>query len=160
MEQYYDIAKKELFEELFKGTYIYDNPTEERNSYFILKFNFSEVSSDINEIRSSFNQTIKIACLNFIKRYNDYLADTNGEMYETIKSTEEASAILKYLNSFVKDRGKIYLLIDEYDNFTNTIISSTGQEQYMAITHGEGFYRHFFNVIKAGTTGGPYQNFS
>ncbi|MEQ8189551.1 MAG: AAA family ATPase [Candidatus Eremiobacterota bacterium] len=70
-----------------------------------------------------------------------------------IEKEEDASEILKYLVNFVKDSYKIYLLIDEYDNFTNTIISSSGKEQYMAITHGEGFYRHFFNVIKAGTTG-------
>ncbi|MEQ8192667.1 MAG: AAA family ATPase, partial [Candidatus Eremiobacterota bacterium] len=73
--------------------------------------------------------------------------------YRTIKDVRQASEILKYVISFVKNKGKIYLLIDEYDNFTNTIISSQGKERYMAITHGEGFYRHFFNVIKAGTTG-------
>jgi len=48
---------------------------------------------------------------------------------------------------------KIYLLVDEYDNFIHTILSTTGQERYTAISHGEGFYSHFFNVIKAGTTG-------
>jgi hypothetical protein len=155
MENYYDIAKKDSFEKLFKGTYIYDNPTDEQNKYFILKFNFSEVSSDINEVRSSFNQTIKSDCLDFIQKYGEYLKDNDGDMYKTIKNSQEASSTLKYLIAFTRGKGKIYLLIDEYDNFTDTIISSTGHEQYMAITHGEGFYRHFFNVIKAGTTGGP-----
>ncbi len=155
MENYYDIAKGDKFETLFKGTYIYENPTEERNKYLILKFNLSEVSSDINEARSSFNQTIKSNCLYFMEKYRENLKDNKGDMYKIIKETEDASSILKYIIAFAKDKGKIYLLVDEYDNFTNTIISSTGHEQYTAITHGEGFYRHFFNVIKAGTTGGP-----
>ncbi len=154
MENYYDISKKENFDELFKGTYIYDNPTDERNSYLILKFNFSEVSSDIKEVENSFNNTIKIGSLKFIRKYRDYIKDTEKKE-KIIENIEKASEILKYLTNFLEGNEKIYLLIDEYDNFTNTIISSTGNEQYMAITHGEGFYRHFFNVIKAGTTGGP-----
>jgi len=155
MENYYDIYKKESFKEIFKGTHIHQNPTEERNKYSILSFNFSTVNSDIKEVESSFNNTIKLSCLEFIKKYKDILEDRDEEMYETIKDMTVAPEILKYLISFAKNKGKIYLLIDEYDNFTNTIISSAGQEKYLAITHGEGFYRHFFNVVKAGTTGGP-----
>ncbi len=154
MGNYYDIAKKELFEDLFKETYIYDNQTDERNSYLILKFNFSEVSSDIKDVENSFNNTIKIGSLKFIRKYRDYIKDTKKKE-KIIENIEKASEILKYLTDFVEGNETIYLMIDEYDNFTNTIISSTGNEQYMAITHGEGFYRHFFNVIKAGTTGGP-----
>ena len=42
LESYYDIAKKDQFEEIFRDTVIKDNPTEERNSYLILKLNFSK----------------------------------------------------------------------------------------------------------------------
>ncbi len=153
LECYYDIEKKDEFEALFSGTCVYENPTEEKNKYFILKFNFSEVSGNINKIEESFNRTVRLSCLRFIKKYKHYLEDNDGKMYKTIENTEYASEILKYVISFMEDREKIYLLIDEYDNFTNTIISSQGKERYMAITHGEGFYRNFFNVIKAGTTG-------
>ena len=153
LECYYDIDRKSEFEELFKGTYIGDNPTEEKNSYFTLKFNFSSVKSEIDKVEQSFNLTIKIACLEFLKRYEKHLKEDNKKYYKKIENTEDASEILKLLCSFVKGKGKIYLLIDEYDNFTNTVISSYGEEQYTGITHGEGFYRHFFNVIKAETTG-------
>ncbi|MEQ8189552.1 MAG: AAA family ATPase [Candidatus Eremiobacterota bacterium] len=71
MECYYDIKRKDDFEEIFSGTYIYDNPTEERNRYLILKFNFSEVSSEISEVRSSFNKTIKRESLWFIKKIQE-----------------------------------------------------------------------------------------
>ena len=153
LECYYDIYGKNEFEELFKGTYIGDSPTEEKNKYFILKFNFSSVKSEIDKVEQSFNLTIKIACLEFLKKYESRLKEDSKKYYKKIENTEDASEILKLLCSFVKSKGKIYLLIDEYDNFTNTVISSYGEEQYAGITHGEGFYRHFFNVIKAGTTG-------
>lgn len=153
MEAYYDIERKEQFEELFSGTWIHNNPTEEKNSYFILKIDFSGVKSEPDGVEKSFNLTIKLSALEFINKYTDYLKDKAGKMYETIENTVDASETLKYLISFTKDKGKIYLLIDEYDNFTNTIISTRGEEQYLAITHGEGFYRHFFNVIKTGTAG-------
>jgi len=152
MENYYDTNGKDKFEELFKGTYIYDNPTEERSKYLILSFNFSGVSSDVKEVENSFNNTIKIGSLKFLRKYREYIEDYNKK-YEKLETIEKASEILKYFIDFVEGKEKIYLLIDEYDNFTNTIISSSGNEQYMAITHGEGFYRHFFNVIKLGTTG-------
>jgi hypothetical protein len=85
-----------------KSTYIYDNPTEEHNKYLILKFNFSEVSPDINKVETSFNETIKIAGLEFIKKYETYLA-TDEKMYNTIEAQESASEILKYLISFTKN---------------------------------------------------------
>jgi hypothetical protein len=58
-----------------------------------------------------------------------------------------------FLNYFRGKEYKLYVIIDEYDNFANTILSDSGEEEYRAITHGEGFLRSFFNVIKAGTTG-------
>jgi len=153
IETYYDIQRKEEFDDFFSGTYIHDNPSEKRNSYFILKFNFSEVTAEIDKVEHSFNFTIKLAALEFIKNYQHYLEYDVGQNHKKIEEISEASEILKYIINLTKRKGKIYLLIDEYDNFTNTIISSEGDERYTAITHGEGFFRHFFNVIKAGTTG-------
>jgi len=153
MECYYDIKRKDSFQEIFKGTSIYDNPTEERNSYFVLRFNFSEVSSDISEVETSFNNVIKLSIIEFFEYYKSMLTDFNTDLYNSMLKETGASLLMSYTLRLLKGKGRIYLLIDEYDNFTNTIISSSGQEKYRAITHGEGFYRHFFNVIKSGTTG-------
>ena len=60
------------------------------------------------------------------------------------------SALKEYVSR--TDCPRIYLLIDEYDNFTNTILSSYGQERYREKTHGEGFIRGFFNNIKDSTS--------
>jgi hypothetical protein len=152
MACYYDIKYKDRFEEIFKGTYIYDNPTNEKNSYFILKFNFSEVCPDIDRVEESFNQTIKFNCLDFIRKYSEFIGDWKDK-YNELKGFNSGESILKYIISLIKSYGKLYIMIDEYDNFTNTILSTQGKERYTAITHGEGFFRHFFNVLKAGTTG-------
>jgi len=155
MECYYDINRKDDFEKIFKGTYIYDNPTENRNSYLILRFNFSEVNPEIDKVEYSFNKLVKKNVFKFFEYYENILGNINEYLFDEMKKLDSASLILSYMLDLVKGKGKIYILIDEYDNFTNTIISSFGQEKYLAITHGEGFYRHFFNVVKAGTTGGP-----
>ena len=102
MECYYDIKRKDDFEEIFSGTYIYDNPIEERNKYLILKFNFSAVRSNITEVEESFNNMIRLDALAFIEKYKDLIKDTDGEMYRTIKDVRQASEILKYVISFVK----------------------------------------------------------
>ncbi len=154
MENYYDVENKDSFEELFKGTYIYENPTEERNFYLILKFDFSAVTSGIEDVENSFNEVVKLSVLEFVRKYKTILEDENDKIYKKIETLTKAHSILNNIISITKDKGKIYLLIDEYDNFTNTILSGIGEERYTAITHGEGFYRNFFNVIKAGTGDG------
>lgn len=153
MACYYGIQYKDSFEEIFKGTYIYDNPTEERNSYFILKFNFSEVCPDVDRLEESFNDIVRLKVLGFLNTYRPYLTDLDEKITDELEKSRHPSTILSYLLELVRKRGKLYIFIDEYDNFTNTILSTQGKERYMAITHGEGFFRHFFNVLKAGTTG-------
>ena len=66
-----------------------------------------------------------------------------------------SGGLLNRINTYATDRGNlpIYMLIDEYDNFTNTLLSTYGTQHYRKATHGEGFIRYFFNVIKAATTG-------
>ena len=89
MECYYDIDRKEDFEELFKGTYIYDNPTDERNSYYILKFNFSKVSPVIDEVEESFNHVIKLSVIDFFEKYKKYLKGLNKYLYNELKDLKK-----------------------------------------------------------------------
>ena len=42
---YYDIKTQEKFENLYGNTYIGKNPTKLKNSYHILKFNFSGIDT-------------------------------------------------------------------------------------------------------------------
>ena len=74
LEHYYDIRRKEQFEELFGNTYIGQNPTELRNSFPILKFNFSGIPVDgtLEEIEKSFNFSIKLDIESFFNKYTEY----------------------------------------------------------------------------------------
>ena len=49
IENYYDIKKVDEFEKLYKDTYIGKNPTKLKNSYHILKFNFSGIDTTGDE---------------------------------------------------------------------------------------------------------------
>ncbi len=65
---------------------------------------------------------------------------------------EESDTALNFVFSQVKEaRQRIYLLIDEYDNFANTMMADS-DDDYMSLTHGDGFFRLFFNILKKGTT--------
>lgn len=154
LESYYDICLAKQFEELFGQLYIGKHPTKLHNQFLIMRFNFSEISSNVNEVERSF----KLHCCNklqeFVYKYEHLLGK---EIWNVLndKIQEDPGAFLSAISSYAtrKQNIRIYLLIDEYDNFTNTILSTYGTEFYQKATHGEGFIHGFFNVIKAATTG-------
>ena len=142
---YYDIKEKENFEKLFKGKYIYDHPTEKKNAYYILKFNFSGMNVSINktkqEIEESFNDKVYVGCREFIKRYN---------LDIQIKENKTASMlILDVLSQFktLEKSNKIYVMIDEYDHFTNGMLEGNVSGFIKALGQG-GFVRAFYEIIK------------
>ena len=151
LESYYDINNANRFEELFGERWIYQHPTALRAKFLILRFNFSAVSSNIDRMLDSFEEHCKDRFIDFADRYEHLFAPG---FRQELMERETAASGLSYINtkaSFLKLN--LYLIIDEYDNFTNTILSTYGTEAYQKATHGEGFFRFFFNVIKAATTG-------
>ncbi len=145
LHSYYDINNIDRFNELFRETYILDNPTEEKTSYMVLTFNFSAVNPDIDLVGESFNTYCNIQIDAFIKKYSNFIDE------DIIKKAEKhtiPSEKLKQLAAFKNSKVKIYIMIDEYDNFANTIISRHGKTSYEKLTHSEGFFRYFFNVLK------------
>jgi hypothetical protein len=156
MEAYYDVFYKDRFEEFFKGTWIYDHPTDERGKYLVLSLNFSVVEPDPGKTETSFHNHIQDAAVDFIHRYTDHLSVNRDLDYftEKIKTSRSAVDILTTLLLLCKGAGqKLYVIIDEYDNFANTILSTVGEEAYLKLTHGPGFFRSFFNALKKGTSG-------
>ncbi|TGO02487.1 hypothetical protein PN36_24255 [Candidatus Thiomargarita nelsonii] len=146
LECYYDIARAEEFEALFAGTYIHDHPTPEKNAHLILKFNFSQVSSEIEQVEASFNAHVRNCLFFFGKKYRSWLDDDYFEMIDTYENVHHK---LEFALKYIGYKGlKLYVLIDEYDNFTNTILSTAGQGHYHNLTHGAGFFRFFFSVLK------------
>ncbi|MCU0290172.1 MAG: AAA family ATPase [Acidobacteria bacterium] len=151
LEAYYDIDYKDRFDEFFSGTDIHLNPTHEKNSYMVLKLNFSAVKPDVSKIEESFNYYIIKTTLRFLKKYEKFLDIDIKKVEEEITSLKSASDVMVAFLDYCK--GKEQKIIDEYDNFANTILSESGEKAFIGITHGTGFLRAFFNVVKDGTTG-------
>jgi hypothetical protein len=146
LESYYDIARQDEFETLFANTYIHAHPTEEKNAYLILKFNFSQVNPDIDEVKESFSSHIRSCFFFFGKKYRSWLDDDYFEMMDSYKEPHDK---LEFALNYIAYKGlKVYILIDEYDNFTNTILTTAGRASYHELTHGAGFFRFFFSVFK------------
>lgn len=151
LQHYYDVNLKDQFETLFRDTYIGNNPTDERNSYLILFLNFSTINPDSGYVQSSFEDTGRAAVENFLRRYKHFFPH---EAQQNILHSENTAACLRRIFYYTKELDlKIYLLIDEYDNFANTILTTEGESAYRTLTHGGGFYRFFFNLLKGATTG-------
>ncbi|WP_455612490.1 ATP-binding protein, partial [Bacteroides sp.] len=152
LEAYYSIDYADRFGELFGELYIGQHPTERHNRYMVLRFNFSEVSSKLETVERSFSEYCCMVMKNFILKYEHLLG---GGIWEIVNPDEtNPEQMLAALKEYVSrtDCPRIYLLIDEYDNFTNTILSSYGQERYREKTHGDGLIRGFFNNVKASTS--------
>lgn len=147
---YYDISYADRFDKLYADLYIGKHPTKERNSYLILKFNFSAISGTSNELKKNFND--------YISRQMDFFASTYASYFEEgfrerLLAIDNAGGQLDYITICARMLNlSIYLMIDEYDNFTNTLLSSEGNEVYRGLTHASGFYRGFFNVVKVATS--------
>ena len=153
MQAYYDVHYKDRFEELFKGTWIYDHPTAERGTYLVLKFNFSVIDPKLEKFEESFLLYLKEQGNAFLSRYKTLLDVDYKPALEEIRKMNSSSDILRRLiNLCNMSSRQVYVIIDEYDNFANTILSTTGPDDYEKLTHGTGSFRSFFNVLKGGTT--------
>ncbi len=147
---YYDVAYKDRFDELFGGLYIGEHPTEERNNYLILKFDFSKVDPDYTKTQSSFNELVLIVLTDFAERYKDLLPE--GSVQEIRTQNNSNTAFTKLLSIVKRSKYSTYVIIDEYDNFANTLLADS-EANYKDLTHGDGFFRLFFNNLKAVTNG-------
>lgn len=152
LETYYSIDYADSFEEIFGELYIGKHPTEEHNKYMVLRFNFSAISSRLEDVERSFCEYCCMVMKNFILKYEHLMG---SEVWKVVNPDEtNPRQMLAALKEYISrtDCPRIYLLIDEYDNFTNTILSSYGQEHYQEKTHGDGLIRGFFNNIKDSTS--------
>ncbi|MCP4213277.1 MAG: AAA family ATPase [bacterium] len=153
MESYYDILNKDRFEELFKGTAIYENPTEEQGKYLVLLLNFSRVDANVDKLENSFLEHVQTRALSFLKKYKSFLTKGFEFSKQKIQKAQSAPDIISQLMAACEDSAApIYLIIDEYDNFANTLLTTSGESAYHAMTHGEGTLRAFFNMVKGATT--------
>ena len=153
LENYYDLARADKFEQLFGQLHIGKNPTGKQNSYFVLKWDFSAVSPQgtADEIRQNLHDYLNDRIDFFSAYYRDWLAteirlDRNNAL----------SSLQSLLNAVQQSGHPFYLLIDEYDNFANEVMmgaESGDREQYKTLLSGEGALKALFKVIKSAAAG-------
>ena len=147
LENYYDINKKDKFEQLFGGLYIGENPTPERNKYLVIHLSFAAINAGLDNYKEGMDRYCKIRFDYFCDVYEHLLPAGTKEKMEKIQGAIDQ---LNFLCSQC-DRAnqKIYLFIDEYDHFTNKILGNKEHlVRYREQTHGEGYLRSFFDAIK------------
>ena len=145
MECYYDKNRKGEFEKLFGGLWLGEHPTENANRYMMLKLDFSKVGGTGEELERAFEQHISDNLEAFVARYPECY---DREFVEEYGKRPVDSKFASAVNMARLKDIPLYLIIDEYDNFTNQMIRATGVQDYRDITHGAGFYRNWFKKFK------------
>jgi hypothetical protein len=148
LECYYDINRKDRFEELFGKTDIGRNPTAARNSQLILRLDFSVivVRSSMDALEQSFNLAARDAFRGFVTASRPY-ADFSAAL-DCASATDALRSILR--TAADANTPPLHIIIDEYDNFTNQLLTTHQDSLYSELTTGDSFLRTFFKVIKAG----------
>ena len=146
LEAYYDINEKENFHNLFKGMYVEQHPTKEMGQFQVLHLDFSLVGSNLDRLEEDFNRYCGGEVDSFIESYQRFY---EPHIVQRVLSQPTAVAKLNQVRMAAKKQGhKLYLIVDEYDNFTNNVLNVKGQQAYHDLTHGTGFYRDVFKVFK------------
>lgn len=150
LHHYYNILEADKFEKWYGDLYIGKHPTPERNSYLIIYLNFAVVNAELKSYRQSLDAHCNTEFNFFCDIYAQYLPEGIKEEMNKKKGAVEQ---LDYLyKECTKTNQQIYLFIDEYDHFTNKILSEPScLEDYKSETHGTGYLRSFFDTVKAGT---------
>ena len=149
LHYYYDMNEVDRFDELFGGTWIHENPTKARGQYLVLHLDFSEVSGEtVEEMQLSFETKCKIAIDAFREGYKELIPVVAQK--EMAKQTFFMDALnVLTSNQEFASKQKIFILIDEYDNFSNRLLAQTGEDAYRELCHGTGFFKRFFALLKA-----------
>ena len=150
LHHYYNILEADKFEKWYGDLYIGKHPTPERNSYLIIYLNFAVVNAELNSYQQSLDAHCNTEFNFFCDVYAQYLPEGIKEEMNKKKGAIEQ---LDYLyKECVKTNQQIYLFIDEYDHFTNKILSEPScLEDYKSETYGTSYLRSFFDTVKAGT---------
>ena len=156
LDYYYAIDRADKFDILFNNLYIKEHPTPNKNNYYILNFDFSGIDSndewDVEDLMEAFNSKVISGIKKFTMRYNIEL--------EIDKTLTPSNLIGTLFDTFegLKLENKIYVIIDEYDNFTNGILKGNA-EKFLAMLTGEGFIKGFYARIKEAIKAGVVDRF-
>ena len=146
MRAYYDKANADRFDELFGSLWVGKHPTPLRNKYQVLYLDFSQIGGSIDQLADKCNEYIRRCLDSFVRRYtDDYPEYFIKDYFESKDATDKLVLITRNAKEL---RIPLFLIIDEYDNFTNVVLNEQGEAMYHAITHADGFYRDLFKKFK------------
>lgn len=142
---YYDCTQSHKFQSLFGNLWIGQHPTPLQGKYQVLFLDFSQITGNIDKLETKFNSYLSINLDAFVRQYSEYYQAEMGEILAQEDFEEKMELIFKAAKAH---QYHLYLIIDEYDNFTNVILNERGENVYHAITHADGFYRDVFKKFK------------
>ncbi len=150
LKNYYDFSKADKFEQLFGKLSVGKNPTLLHNQYYVLELDFSCVDSSgsLSEIKSSLFSHINSRISRFRSSYSKYLS---SEI--TINEDNAIRSFESLLESIETTSHKLYLFIDEYDNFANEMTARRREDDYYRMTGLDGFLKTLFKSFKSATKG-------
>ncbi len=149
---YYDVAKADDFERLFGHLAVGQNPTPLHNQYLVMKWDFSAVRSHgtIEQIEENLHTRINVWISIFANNYRDLLPETIPINSDALASFDAALAVVN------QSPYKLYLFIDEYDNFANEVMmgrQGQNQKRYQDLVSGEGMFKTLFKNVKIAGSG-------
>ena len=142
---YYDCAQSHKFQSLFGNLWIGQHPTPLQGKYQVLFLDFSQITGNIDKLETKFNSYLSINLDAFVRQYSEYY---QAEMEEILAQEDFEEKMELIFKAAKAHQYHLYLIIDEYDNFTNVILNERGEKVYHAITHVDGFYRDVFKKFK------------
>lgn len=146
LRAYYDVAQKEKFEKRFGNLWIGSRPTRLQGEFQILHLDFSRVGGLDRTLSQSFDDYCCGGLDDFASIYEPYYYPG---FEQEMKAQDCTTNKLNFLDRKAHNNGsKLYLIVDEYDNFTNVVLNEQGNDVYHALTHASGFYREVFKKFK------------
>lgn len=142
---YYDCTLSHKFQSLFGNLWIGQHPTPLQGKYQVLFLDFSQITGNIDKLETKFNSYLSINLDAFVRQYSEYY---QAEMEEILAQEDFEEKMELIFKAAKAHQYHLYLIIDEYDNFTNVILNERGENVYHAITHADGFYRDVFKKFK------------
>ena len=142
---YYDCTQSHKFQSLFGNLWIGQHPTPLQGKYQVLFLDFSQITGNIDKLETKFNSYLSINLDAFVRQYSEYY---QAEMEEILAQEDFEEKMELIFKAAKAHQYHLYLIIDEYDNFTNVILNERGENVYHAITYADGFYRDVFKKFK------------
>jgi len=153
LEHYYDMLAAPSFPEIFGGLAIASAPTPEQGRYAVLRLEMTGLptTGGVDELKAAFHERLHNTIERFLERYQEVLPEVVAGFNAGRSTGEPASLMHRFLQAMGWSRHQLYLIVDEYDNFTKDIIARGDHKMYRDLVHASGFVREFYKTVKEGT---------